>query len=63
MRKARSASRRSPLFSSLIPGYAIEWFGYLPVFVLMGILHPLAYIVIRLTISDREIARRGWEQA
>ncbi len=51
------------LFSSLIPGYAIEWFGYLPVFVLMGILHPLAYIVIRLTISDREIARRGWEQA
>jgi len=33
------------LFAALIPGFVITYFGYAPVFVLMGALHPLALIV------------------
>jgi len=35
------------LLSALIPGFVVQYFGYIPVFVLMGILHPLAYLFIR----------------
>lgn len=48
------------LFSSLIPGYVIEWVGYSPVFVLMAILHPLAYLIIHLTITDRGAEASAW---
>ncbi len=35
------------LLSALIPGFVVQYFGYIPVFILMGVLHPLAYIFIR----------------
>ena len=42
-------------FSALIPGIVIQFFGYTPVFILMGILHPLAYLFIRrLVIYENE---------
>ncbi len=34
------------LFSAVIPGYVITYFGYAPVFVLMGVLHPLALLAV-----------------
>jgi ACS family hexuronate transporter-like MFS transporter len=51
------------LFSSLVPGYAIEWVGYQPVFVLMGLLHPVAYVIIRFTIRDSGAEVSDWEHA
>ncbi len=39
------------LFSALIPGVVVEFFGYIPVFMLMGIMHPLAYIFVRNMVS------------
>lgn len=39
-------------FSALIPGFIIEYFGYVPVFILMGIMHPLAYVAIKLLIKQ-----------
>lgn len=33
------------LFSAILPGYVVTYFGYVPMFVLAGILHPLAWIV------------------
>lgn len=35
------------LFSALIPGFVVQFFGYVPVFILMGIMHPIAYMFIR----------------
>ncbi len=35
------------LLSALIPGFVVQYFGYTPVFILMGILHPLAYLIVR----------------
>ncbi len=39
------------LFSALIPGFVVQYFGYVPVFIFMGILHPLAFIVIKFFIK------------
>ena len=39
------------LFSALIPGFLVQYFGYVPVFILMGFLHPLAFIVIKVFIK------------
>lgn len=33
------------LFSALIPGYVVTNFGYVPMFILAGILHPIAWFV------------------
>jgi ACS family hexuronate transporter-like MFS transporter len=33
------------LFSALIPGYVVTNFGYVPMFVLAGVLHPIAWLV------------------
>ncbi len=39
------------LFSALIPGFVVQFFGYIPVFLLMGLLHPLAYLFVRNLVS------------
>jgi ACS family hexuronate transporter-like MFS transporter len=39
------------LFSAIIPGYVITYFGYAPVFVLMGVLHPLALFCLHLLMG------------
>ncbi len=39
------------LFSAIIPGYVITYFGYVPVFVLMGVLHPLALFCLHLLMG------------
>jgi ACS family hexuronate transporter-like MFS transporter len=41
------------VLSSLAPGYIIKYFGYIPIFILMGLLHPLALLVIHYTIRPR----------
>ena len=41
------------VLSSLAPGYIIKYFGYIPIFVLMGLLHPLALWVIHRTIRPQ----------
>src|SRR5262249_5165427 len=33
------------LFSAILPGYVVSYFGYIPMFVLAGILHPIAWII------------------
>ena len=33
------------LFSAILPGYVVTYFGYVPMFVLAGVLHPVAWIV------------------
>jgi len=40
------------LIATLAPGYIITYFGYLPIFVLMGVLHPLAFLGITILIKD-----------
>ena len=41
------------LLATLAPGYIVTYFGYIPVFILMGILHPLAFIAIYLNIKEQ----------
>jgi ACS family hexuronate transporter-like MFS transporter len=36
------------LFSAIIPGWVISIFGYTPMFLMMGLLHPLALFSLRL---------------
>jgi ACS family hexuronate transporter-like MFS transporter len=43
------------LIATLAPGYIITYFGYVPIFFLMGILHPLAFLCISLLIKDAKI--------
>lgn len=42
------------LFSAIIPGFIITYFGYMPVFMLMGILHPLAWLSVHLLMGRIE---------
>jgi len=42
------------ILSALIPGFVVQYFGYVPVFVLMGILHPLAYLFIKFFVKYKE---------
>ncbi len=39
------------LFSALIPGFVVQFFGYIPVFMLMGIMHPLAFLFVNRFVS------------
>ncbi len=41
------------LIATLAPGYIVTYFGYVPVFILMGILHPLAFIAIHLNLKKQ----------
>jgi ACS family hexuronate transporter-like MFS transporter len=43
------------LIATMAPGYIITYVGYVPIFVLMGALHPLAYLGIRVLIKDEKI--------
>ncbi len=42
------------VLSSFAPGYIITYFGYVPIFILMACLHPLAFVIIHLTIKHKE---------
>lgn len=42
------------IIASLAPGYIVTYFGYAPVFILMGILHPLALVCIHLLLRKSE---------
>ena len=41
------------LIATLAPGYIITYFGYVPIFILMGILHPLAFVAVHLNIKKQ----------
>ena len=41
------------LIATMAPGYIVTYFGYIPVFILMGILHPLAFIAVHLNIKKQ----------
>ena len=43
------------LLATLAPGFIITYFGYIPIFVLMGMLHPLAYLSIKFLIRNEKI--------
>ena len=43
------------LLSALIPGLVVQFFGYIPVFILMGVLHPLAYIFVKYLVSYNRV--------
>jgi len=45
------------LIAGLAPGFIIEYLGYIPIFILMGILHPIAYLAIRLLIKDTDVVK------
>jgi MFS transporter, ACS family, hexuronate transporter len=41
-------------FSALIPGFLIQTVGYAPVFILMGVMHPLAFLLLNFFIKKVE---------
>jgi ACS family hexuronate transporter-like MFS transporter len=47
------------ILSSLAPGFIITYFGYIPIFIMMACLHPLAFIAIHLTIKNKETEPSG----
>jgi len=38
------------IFSTILVGYVVTYFGYLPIFILMASLHPLAILAVHLTV-------------
>ena len=42
------------LFSAVIPGYVVTWFGYTPVFLAMGVFHLIALLMVHLTMGNME---------
>jgi len=46
------------LIATLAPGYIVTYFGYVPIFFLMGVLHPLAFAGILLLIPEVGALRR-----
>ncbi|HYM12625.1 MAG TPA: MFS transporter, partial [Bryobacterales bacterium] len=43
------------LFSAIVPGFVITYFGYVPVFILMGVLHPLALVCVHVLMGHIEL--------
>lgn len=41
------------LIAGLAPGYIVKYFGYVPIFMLMGVLHPIAMLCIHLLTKRR----------
>ena len=44
------------LFSAVIPGFVVTHFGYTPMFLLMGTLHLVAFLLIKLLLWSRGAA-------
>jgi len=42
------------LIAAIGPGYVVEYFGYIPVFMMMGLLHPIAIVFVHLFIKKGE---------
>ncbi len=42
------------LIAGLAPGFIVHYFGYVPIFILMGVLHPIAIIFVYLFIKKGE---------
>jgi ACS family hexuronate transporter-like MFS transporter len=42
------------IFTGLLPGFVISRMGYFPIFVLMGSLHPIAWLVVHYTMGRIE---------
>lgn len=49
------------LLSALIPGFVVHYFGYIPVFILMGIMHPIAYMFIKNLVSYKNQGEHVYE--
>ncbi len=43
------------LLATLAPGFIITYFGYIPIFVFMGLLHPIAYFSVHMLIRDDKV--------
>lgn len=43
------------LIAGLAPAYIIQYFGYVPIFILMGVLHPVAIVFVHLFIKKGEL--------
>jgi ACS family hexuronate transporter-like MFS transporter len=44
------------VIASLLPGFIVQNFGYTPILLLMGVLHPIAFLAIHLTIKPEKTA-------
>lgn len=42
------------LISGLVSGYIIDKFGYVPIFILMGVLHPVAFVFVHAFVGKGE---------
>jgi ACS family hexuronate transporter-like MFS transporter len=42
------------LFSAIIPGYIVTWFGYTPVFLTLGCFHLIALALVHFTMGDMQ---------
>lgn len=45
------------LFSSVVAGYIVKYYGYVPIFLLMGVLHPLGLVCVHLLMGRIERPR------
>ena len=43
------------LIAGLAPAFIVQYFGYVPIFILMGVLHPVAIIFVHLFIKKGEL--------
>lgn len=43
------------LIAGLVPAFVVQYFGYVPIFILMGVLHPVAIVFVHLFIKKGEL--------
>lgn len=43
------------LIAGLVPAFIVQYFGYVPIFILMGVLHPVAIVFVHLFIKKGEL--------
>jgi ACS family hexuronate transporter-like MFS transporter len=58
-----SAGSFGAMLFGLLVGWLVERHGYQPAFLIAGILHPLAFLVIQATVNDIERLRSKREAA
>lgn len=50
-----TGSMAGVFISTLAVGYIVTYFGYLPIFILMGVLHPTAYVCVHFLIRKSSL--------
>ena len=58
-----AGSMAGVFISSLAVGYIVQYFGYVPIFILMGVLHPIGFLCVHLLVRKNSVLEENTAKA